>query len=487
MKKRYFLFILLCLFLCLWTCSQKIVNKDEFFQNIVSNMPDYEDFLTVDELHQSLMTLKSQYPELISLTSLGKTDMGNPIYEFKIGEGKYHALLFGFPHPNEPIGSMMLHYLTQELAANKDLRKYFDFTWHIIICAEPDKAKLNEGWFKGELTLTKYARHYYRPPSHQQVEWTFPIDYKKYSFDKPLLEAQALMEIIDNNPISFSFGLHNSGFGGVYYYWSHDVQELYPVLYDFIEQQGLPLHLGEPEVPYGKKFDDKSMFRMIYFTDDYDYEEKYSPVPPEKILKSGGSSDDYIKAKYHALTINCELPYFYDPRIEDTSLSDMTRREAMLKRIGYDREAFYSLKEKYEKVQPLLNVTSLFRDAIEEDLRVGENQIKTMENAVKAEKEYERQATNAEKWDAVTLAKFWNILSFSQFIRLLEHEKAQDAAKFAPLLQKILDESLEEFNKKAAEAESELDYKVIPIKKLASIQLLTALYAMDYVQRNPDF
>jgi len=487
MKKRYFLFILLFLFLCLWTCSQKIVNKDEFFENIVSNMPDYEDFLTVDELHQSLMTLKSQYPELISLTSLGKTDMGNPIYEFKIGEGNYHALLFGFPHPNEPIGSMMLHYLTQELAANKDLRKYFDFTWHIVICAEPDKAKLNEDWFKGELTLTKYARHYYRPPSHQQVEWTFPIDYKKYSFDKPLLEAQALMEIIDNNPISFSFGLHNSGFGGVYYYWSHDVQELFPVLYEFIEKQGLPLHLGEPEVPYGKKFDDKSMFRMIYFTDGYDYAEKYSPVPPEKILKSGGSSDDYIKAKYHALTVNCELPYFYDPTIEDTSLSDMTRREAMLKRIGYNKEAFYSLKEKYEKVQPLLNVKSLFRDAIEEVLRVGENQIKTMENVVKTEKEYERQATNAEKWDAVTLAKFWNILFLSQFIRLLENEKAQDDAKFSPFLQEILDESLEEFNKKATEAESELDYKVIPIKKLASIQLITALYAMDYVQRNPDF
>ena len=104
-------------------------------------------------------------------------------------------------------------------------------------------------------------------------------------------------------------------------------------MYEFIEKQSLPLHLGEPEVPYGKKFDDKSMFRMIYFTDGYDYAEKYSPVPPEKILKSGASSDDYIRAKYHALTVNCELPYFYDPRIEDGA-----RRVAELLPDTFDRK-----------------------------------------------------------------------------------------------------------------------------------------------------
>ncbi|MGB6864920.1 MAG: M14 family zinc carboxypeptidase [Candidatus Aminicenantaceae bacterium] len=487
MKKRSLLYTFLFLFIFLWSCAEKVVNRDEFFQDIVSSMPDYEDFLTVDELHQSLSDLKKKYSKLIVLSKIGETEMGNPIFEFKIGEGKYHALFFGFPHPNEPIGSMMLHYLTQELAANKDLRKYFDYTWHIVICAEPDKAKLNEGWFKGKLTLTKYARNYYRPPSHQQVEWTFPMTYKKYSFDNPTPEAQALMKIIDNNPISFSFGLHNSGFGGVYYYWSHDVQELYPILYGFIEKQGLPLHLGEPEVPYIRKFDDKSMFKMLYFTDDYDYMDKFSPVPPEKILKSGASSDDYIKERYHALTVNCELPYFYDPKIEDTSLSDMTRREAMLKRIEYDKETFYSLKEKYDKIQPFLTQKSLFIDTIEEALRIGENEIITMENTVKTEKEYERQATNAEKWDALSLTKFGNILALGQLLRLLEYEKDQVGPKFPVQLQEILERSIEEFDEKAKDAESELDYTVIPIKKLASIQLMTALYAMDYVQRNPDF
>ena len=64
---------------------------------------------------------------------------------------------------------------------------------------------------------------------------------------------------------------------------------------------------------------------MIYFTDEYDYMERYSPTPPEKLLKSGASSDDYVRERYHALTVNCELPYFYDPRSRTRRPSDLTR------------------------------------------------------------------------------------------------------------------------------------------------------------------
>ena len=224
------------------------VDKVELFRSVVEAVPDYQGFLTVDELHQSILDVAEEYPDLVSVEAIGQSAGGRPIYEYRIGEGANHALLFGFPHPNEPIGSMMLHFLTRELPRNQRLRDHFDFTWHIVICAEPDKAALNEGWFQGDLTLTSYARHFYRPPSSQQVEWTFPVAYKSYRFSEPIPEARALMEIIDNNPIHFSFGLHNSGFGGAYYYWSHDVPALYPTLYGLIEEQGLPLHLGEPEV-----------------------------------------------------------------------------------------------------------------------------------------------------------------------------------------------------------------------------------------------
>lgn len=376
----------------------------------------------------------------------------------------------------------MLHYLTGELAKNDALRNHFDFTWHFILCAEPDKAKLNEGWFKGTNSLTKYARHFYRPPGYQQVEWTFPVTYKKYAFTTPTPEARALMTIIDQYPIDFSFGLHNSGFGGVFYYWSQDIPSLYPALYAHIARLGLPLHLGEPEVPWGKKFDDKAMFRMIYFTDQYDYLEQYSPTSPEKLLNSGASSDDYVRERWKSVTVNCELPCFYDPKIEDASPSEMTRKDITLRSMAEQRTRIADLRNRFNRTHPSLTVKSPFVDAIVEMLRTADASIAAEEKIARTDKEYLRLATVAEKWDALSLRKFYSLLTSGQFVRLLETEKAKTGAGFPADLQRELDDALSDFDRRAAELEGELHYSVVPIKNLATIQLLTALYTMDYIQ-----
>jgi hypothetical protein len=482
--------VLTCAVLLTAACSAKPhapapsapVDAESLFRAAADAMPDYADFLTVDELQQGLDALKAKYPDQVRLRVVGRSAAGSPITECQIGRGRRHALLFGFPHPNEPIGSMMLHFLTEELAKNAALRDHFDFTWHIVLCAEPDKARLNEGWFKGTNSVTKYARHYYRPPSYQQVEWTFPVTYKKYAFTTPTPEAKALMAIIDHDPIDFSFGLHNSGFGGVYYYWSEDVPSLYSTLYGHIARLGLPLHLGEPEVPWGTKFDDRAMFRMIYFTDQYDYMERYSPTLPEKLLNSGASSDDYVRERYKSLTVNCELPYFYDPRIEDTHPSGTTRREAALASVAAQRARVSDLRRRFTRAQPLLTTASPFLDAIKEALRTADASMAAEEKIARTDKEYARVATVAEKWDALTLRTFYELLTAGQFVRLLEAEKAQAGERFPAALQKQLDEALADFERRAAALEGELHYTIVPIKKLATVQLLTALYAMDYVQ-----
>jgi hypothetical protein len=89
-------------------------------------------------------------------------------------------------------------------------------------------------------------------------------------------------------------------------------------------------------------------------------------------------------------------------------------------------------------------------------------------------------------WDALYVSKFYTLLSLGQFVRLLEHEKAEFSGDFPEQLQKILDESLAMFEKTALGVEADLDYTVVPIKKLASVQLVTALHAMDYVQHQPE-
>jgi len=93
---------------------------------------------------------------------------------------------------------MMLDHLSRLLCTDKALRTAFDATWHLISTIDPDGTRLNEGWFAGPFTPKNYARHFYRPAGHEQVEWTFPNAYKTNYIDRTLPETEALMRVIDD-------------------------------------------------------------------------------------------------------------------------------------------------------------------------------------------------------------------------------------------------------------------------------------------------
>src|SRR5690606_19785368 len=133
-------------------------------------------FLTIDELTESSHRLVDEYPEIASLREVGKTRRGDPIELLTIQGGDLQAFIFGGPHPNEPIGTMCIEYLSRKLCEDDALRAELGCTWHFIKSIDADGMRLNEGWFKGPFTPTNYARHYYRPEPEAQVEWTFPID-----------------------------------------------------------------------------------------------------------------------------------------------------------------------------------------------------------------------------------------------------------------------------------------------------------------------
>jgi hypothetical protein len=186
----------------------------------IADVPEYQVFFTVDELYNNTRILARKYPEIVEILPLGKSQAGDQIEAIKIGNGPKNALIFAMPHPNEPIGSMMVDYFSERLAEDAVLLNSLDFTWYLIKCVDPDGMRLNENWFKGPFTITNYAQHFYRPPSHQQVEWTFPINYKGINFNSPLPETQALMVLIEIIKPDLIYSLHKAGFGGVYFYIS---------------------------------------------------------------------------------------------------------------------------------------------------------------------------------------------------------------------------------------------------------------------------
>ncbi|MFQ6076006.1 MAG: M14 family zinc carboxypeptidase, partial [Candidatus Bathyarchaeia archaeon] len=190
------------------------------YESVIDDVPEYRGFMTVDELNESSRMLAQQHPDDVDLFKIGSSRRGDPIYALKVGEGALKAVLIGFPHPNEPIGSLTIEYLSKRLVEDDLLREELNFTWYFVKVSDVDGARLNEGWFKGKYDNLTHMLNFYRTPSSKQVEWTFPIEYKTLKWDGIPPETRSIMNLIDLVKPNFVFTLHNSAFGGVYFYVS---------------------------------------------------------------------------------------------------------------------------------------------------------------------------------------------------------------------------------------------------------------------------
>jgi hypothetical protein len=444
---------------------------------ILNDVPDYQVFLTVDELKASAHQLAARHPDAVQLMPVGYSRQGDPIEVLKIGDGPKKALLFAMPHPNEPIGSMMLEYLSNRLAKDTALRKDLGYTWYLIKCIDPDGTRLNEGWFKGPFSMGNYARHYYRPPSFQQIEWTFPIDYKTLHFHDPLPETRALMTVIEQVQPDFLYSLHNAGFGGVYFYVSREAPPLYEQFHQLVASQDLPLHLGEPEMPYATPYT-TAIYKTPDTADSYEFLQAQTGTDPAEIMKTGTSSFDYARRFGDPFCLVCEMPYFYNPAINDTSPSDMVRREAILQMVELGKEDQAFIKKHYEAAKSELTVQSPFRDTIAYSLQFAPQYLAAEENWARTEPKTAEMATVAEKFDNLLVRKFYQMLTLGVFVRMLDAQIAATGGSAA--LVSASEAAKAAFEARHADLAAQLEYTVIPIQKLVRVQLGSALLAAAF-------
>ncbi|MDI9366950.1 MAG: M14 family zinc carboxypeptidase [Thermotogota bacterium] len=374
---------------------------------VIKNVPEYEYFKTVDELNESSRKLAEQYPDLASFYKIGESMAGDAIYCLKIGNGSRAVLMYGFPHPNEPIGSMMLDYLSQQLVENEAFRNSFkDVSWYVVKVADNDGAKLNEGWFRGPYTPLNYALNFYRPASFQQVEWTFPIKYKTLDNNDPIPETRALMNIIEEVKPIFIYSLHNAGFGGVYNYISDDAPILYPIFEKAYEDQDIPAALGEPEMPYAVKFAE-AVYKMPTMRDTYDYYAANTDRDPAEIIgKAGTCSYEYGKQfNEKVFELVCEVPYYYNPKIEDLSETESIRRDLILANIEDTKKEDQKIREIYFPLKDRLIVDTPLRTALDDFLESSEKHLPVQENWEITAMELEKKATVAEAFDNQQVSK----------------------------------------------------------------------------------
>ena len=442
---------------------------------LMSQVPEMDRFLTLDELNADLGRLACDHPEVTSIRRVGTSKLGEPIPMLSIGSGARNAFLFACPHPNEPIGAMLVHHLAHLLCRDAALRDRFDYSWHLIGCVDPDGTRLNEGWFAGPFTPRNYARHFYRPASDQQVEWTFPIAYKKHYFDRVLPETQMLMRVIDELKPELMASLHNAGFGGVYYYISRAAEPLYETLHAIPAWEGLPLQLGEAEVPYAQPFA-PAIFPTIRVAAGYDYLEG-NGVDPATSALAGASSFEYSEP-YDTFSIITEVAYYDDPRVNDQTPSSVLRRDAILQGLDLADEGGKTLRAAFDAVAKDLKGRSPFQHSVDWWADLGKSR-EAERNWAKTSSETERPATVAELFSSIQQTQFYRLLGLGMLLRMLEGEIA--IGNGTPAIRTQLAESTRVFEAWADRLENALQMRALPIRKLVAVQLGAVLAAAEYL------
>ena len=458
----------------------------ELRRKIIDRIPDYQVFLTTEELDESGKKLAEKYPEAVSLLEIGRSKEDWPVYCLKIGNGSRNALLMGCPHPNEPIGAMMLEAFSQILAEDEEIRRELDYTFYIVKTVDPDGLRRNAGWLKGPFTYYNYARHFFRPASDQQVDWTYPIDYKKLHFHNPVPETQALMHLIEETKPAFVYSLHNSGFSGAYWYAisENGMDYLVDQLQHIPEKYGVYVKRGEPETPFCVEYGN-AVYKYANMKDIYDYYEKMLPGEDlSGILNYGETTAYYANQNGRkADVMTAEIGYFKSEYLHDTSDSAYTRKEAALVKCQALEDYVTFAKSCHDTIAKYIpedNQYMLALNGVDEGMLAD---VKAERSLAETSEEFKKTATKAQWFDYCIALPYMISLWYGMLA-----SAAEDAIPYADetgkeQLQKIREQAEAELKKKTDELEAQIPCETFSIRDLAAYQLesgLLGLYAAKF-------
>jgi hypothetical protein len=312
----------------------------------------------------------------------------------------------------------------------------------LIPCVDPDGTRLNEGWFSGPFTIRNYVRYFYRPRTEEQVEWTFLIKYKNYSWNTPSNETQASMYAIQLVKPDFVYGLHNSGFGGMYYYINQPIVDVFPELEHLPCSLGLFLANGEPEVRWRIKYA-PGIYKTFDLFDQYDYFDKHIDSDPVTMICGGSSSCTYLKDIDLSETIFLvtEVPYFQSPLItDDTIITNITRRDILIQERDKDDQSNLILMNLLEQIKSSMTCDSSLYRSSRSLLEFLNTIAKSRRQAILNDNSTFVSATIASQTDALYISVFYKMLVASMLDRAitLQIQKSSENIKLLENVQKEL-------------------------------------------------
>ncbi|RCG25027.1 hypothetical protein DQ384_32270 [Sphaerisporangium album] len=428
-------------------------------------IPDLDRFPSVDETHAELDELAARHPGLVSVRRIGTSRLGDPLRVLSVGEGPRDAVIIGGPHPNEPIGALTVGRLVRLLCEDASLRRELGYRWHLIPCADPDGARLNEGWYSHPGDRRRYARHFYRPAWKDQVEWTFPISGEEYFFDRSIPETAAVMRLMDEVRPAFVYSLHNGEYTGAYFYINRRDPALAARLAELADWEGIPLHHGEPELPGSVM-----VAPAVYMTP--------GGVRQARTFGMGGGSADYA-ARFGALHLITEVPYWADARICDATPTATPYAEVLKAGLAAQREMIDTLGRVMEAVRRDLTVQSPFRRSAEDMFETYRMCADGWEGLADGD----RPATVAERFGNRQTLHMRRLRFTGTVRRMLDAEAA--AGNLTPAVREQRARVRELFECWCDEADADSGGHPIPIRKLVAVQVAAALVAAAHARDLP--
>ena len=432
---------------------------------LLARVPEFREFLTLEELGESSRALAAEFPQLVRRETVGASTEGRPIELLTIGNGRIPVLLVGVPHPNEPIGTLTLEFLCRLLCEDETLRERLDVTLYVIKVADPDGFVLNEGWFKGTFSPLRYALEYYRPPHREQVEWSFPVSYKTLLFDAPTCETATVMRVMERVRPALFYSLHNAGFCGVYFYVSYERPGLFDAFHRLVASQGLPLHRGEPEVPYLRTLA-PAVYALFGIDETYEYLAATLGDDPAPLIDAGTSSDDWLRGVCDTFSLVCELPYYTSPILEDTGPAGCSRRDAVLSGLARAEAIHAACARDFDVLRARAPAHRLTRSVTNYLAKTPARLAAERRHA--ADAAFAREATRAEALDATTCRAFYHLVYQGEVYRIAsmvgEHGLAVELRdRLAVAMAEIARESR---------------LRVLPLRPLVAVQAGAGLIAL---------
>jgi len=448
-------------------------------ESLLKHVPNYGSYMSAEELDRSSERLVGQHPRIASMIDLGTTAGGRKLQAVRIGKGRYNALVYGFPNPEEPLGGLVIDFLTKALLTEGDVLSELDYTWYFINCIDPDGADLTRGYLKGPLTPINFTKNYYRTPIPATPEENFPYRYGDLiDCNNPTQETKALMKLMNGRAFHFISSLHVMKFGGQTYQVPGPCPEIYAPLQELAPLTGnyLRKRLGDMLAP--------GIQLAGYFTPAANYVRfKAQGLGPLPQITGAYVFEHARMTNPDVFMMVPECATWFDPHCLSDELSNSTLKDCAKYASRVSSETARLLVGAYKACREYLTQDSPFKTMIEDVVDSIENPKANVfdPDPAPTKAELNRKITIGQKVDTDGRTDLYRMFNIGAMVRTIDYETERGKEdRHLASVRSELSRALDSYDN-ALRTKYKLRHH--PLQGLVAMNAGSLLYAAQYAKK----